>query len=99
MGIVEDIERRRQVDVAAIERELTELWQVAAEAKEGDATAAVMRVCLLNLLVLITDEAHFGAVSEVVAKVTESAPCRAIIMHANPAGGGNSRLDCVTLPP
>ncbi|MCS7080253.1 MAG: glucose-6-phosphate dehydrogenase assembly protein OpcA [Chloracidobacterium sp.] len=86
MGIVEDIERRRQVDVAAIERELTELWQVAAEAKEGDATAAVMRVCLLNLLVLITDEAHFGAVSEVVAKVTESAPCRAIIMHANPAG-------------
>ncbi len=83
MGIVEDIERRRPVDVAAIERELTELWKAAAEAKDGAAADAVMRVCLLNLLVFITDEAHFGEVSEVVAKVTESAPCRAIIMHAD----------------
>lgn len=83
MGIVEDIERRRRVDVATIERELTELWKAAAEAKEGDADAAVLRVCLLNLLVFITDEARFGEVSEVVAKVTESAPCRAIIMHAD----------------
>ncbi|MGQ9897760.1 MAG: glucose-6-phosphate dehydrogenase assembly protein OpcA [Acidobacteriota bacterium] len=83
MGIVEDIERRRSVDVAAIERELTELWKAAAEAKESTATDAVLRVCLLNLLVFITDETRFSEVSEVVAKVTESAPCRAIIMYAN----------------
>ncbi|OYT70963.1 MAG: hypothetical protein CFK52_09625 [Chloracidobacterium sp. CP2_5A] len=85
MSIVEDIERRRQVDVAAIERELTELWKAAAEVKEGSADEAVMRVCLLNLLVFITDEARFGEVSEVVAKITESAPCRAIILYGNPA--------------
>lgn len=83
MGIVEDIERRRPVDVAAIERELTELWKAAAEAKDGAAAEAVVRVCLLNLLVFITAEDRFGEVSEVVAKVTESAPCRVIIMHAD----------------
>ncbi|MFQ3640536.1 MAG: glucose-6-phosphate dehydrogenase assembly protein OpcA [Chloracidobacterium sp.] len=83
MSIVEDIERRRQVDVTAIERELTELWKAAAAAKDGDTGDAVTRVCLLNLLVFITDEARFGEVSEVVAKVTESAPCRAIIMYGN----------------
>jgi|YNPMSStandDraft_1061717.scaffolds.fasta_scaffold03415_5 Glucose-6-P dehydrogenase subunit len=81
MGIVEDIERRRPVDIAAIERELTELWKLAAE--EGTTTDAVMRVCLLNLLVFTTEATRLGEVSEVVAKVTESAPCRAIIMHAD----------------
>ncbi len=89
MSIVEDIERRRQVDVAGIERELTELWKAAAEAKNGNADEAVLRVCLLNLLVFVTDEARFSEVSEVVAKVTESAPCRAIIMHGNPAAPAN----------
>ncbi len=84
MGIVEDIERRRQVDVAAIERELTELWKAAAH--EGDAGAAVLRVCLLNLLVFTTDESCIGEVSDIVAHITASAPCRAIIVHANPAG-------------
>jgi glucose-6-phosphate dehydrogenase assembly protein OpcA len=83
--IVEEIERRRQVDVPAIERELTELWKVAAQSDEGKN--AVMRVCLLNLLIFTSDPETTGELSSVVAKVTEQSPCRAIIMIGDKTPG------------
>ncbi len=78
-NVVEEIERRRQVNVPAIERELTELWKAAAESKQGN-DAAVTRVCLLNLLIYTSDPEGAAEISDVIAKVTEEAPCRAIVM-------------------
>lgn len=83
-NVVEEIERRRQVNVPAIERELTELWKAAAESKEGN-DAAVTRVCLLNLLIYNSDPEGAAEISDVIAKVTEEAPCRAIVMLGDKA--------------
>ncbi|MBX7219725.1 MAG: glucose-6-phosphate dehydrogenase assembly protein OpcA [Blastocatellia bacterium] len=81
-SIVEEIERRRPVDVVAIERELAELWKAAAKSGEGGG-GAVTRVCLLNLVIFTASEADAATLSDIVAVVTEHAPCRAMILIAD----------------
>lgn len=66
------------VDVAAVEAELTSLWQSAAE--PHDAEGAVMRACVLNLLVYVEDEESLATASGVIAEITRYHPCRAIVL-------------------
>lgn len=82
-SIIEEIERKRPVDVAKIERELAELWKAAASSKEGGGEA-VTRVCLLNLLIYTSDEDHASTLGATIATVTEHAPCRAMVLVGNP---------------
>lgn len=66
------------VDVAAVERELTGLWKSAAESPDGDG--AVMRACVLNLLVHAEDEKATERINNVISEVTDYHPCRAIVL-------------------
>lgn len=66
------------VDVAAIERQLHELWQLAAESHEGQIT----RACLFNLVAYCeTDDARTH-VTNVISELTSRDPCRAIVLLA-----------------
>jgi len=69
------------VDVAQIERQLAELWQLAAESD----TAAVTRACLFNLVAICDTEAARDRATETIRIVTSRHPCRAIVLLAQPA--------------
>lgn len=73
------IEQPRSVDVAAIEQTINALWRETASG--GDE--AVIRASILNLVV-VTDARDRAAVSEVVAELTVTHPCRAVVVLADP---------------
>lgn len=78
------------VDVAAIEKELTLLWQeVAVEQEAEDTTAAtpaenrpVMRACTLSLLAIASDDKAADQAAAAIAEFTSRHPCRAIVVIA-----------------
>lgn len=75
------------VDVAAIEKELTALWQEVAVEQDSEQTAgapnenqrAVMRACTLNLVVIAYDDPTADQAAEAIAEFTSRHPCRAIV--------------------
>ena len=69
----------KPIDVAAIERQLDELWAGMTEMSDQDQQA-VMRACVLNLVVYATDEASLGEISEVMARVSDDHPGRFIVI-------------------
>lgn len=71
------------IDVRAIERELTSLWQQASE----DEDSGIMRASTLNLLVFVTGEADAAELDDTLTEVTTSHPSRAILIVAD----GSSR--------
>jgi glucose-6-phosphate dehydrogenase assembly protein OpcA len=66
------------IDVAAIERELTSLWQQASE----DEDHGVIRSSILNLLVYAPKNADAALVNDMLAGITAAHPCRAVLMIA-----------------
>lgn len=95
------------VDVAAIERQLHELWQLAAESECGQIT----RACLFNLVAYCETDAARDHATEVISELTSRHPCRAIVLLAKPdelvselsaaitahchlAGGGRKQVCC-----
>lgn len=64
------------IDVGAIERELTALWQQASE----DEDQGVIRSSILNLLVYVPHTSEAAAVDEMLTDITASHPSRAILM-------------------
>ena len=68
------------IDVAAIERELTALWQHASEDQE---TGGVIRSSILNLLVYVPQDAEAAIVDDILTDLTASYPCRAVLMIAD----------------
>ncbi|MCG3157061.1 MAG: hypothetical protein DKINENOH_03692 [bacterium] len=78
------------VDVAAIEQELTLLWQEVAVEQEAEDTAAaapagdrpVMRACTLNLLAIAPDDKTAEQAAAAIAEFTSRHPCRAIVVIA-----------------
>ena len=68
------------IDVGAIERELTALWQ---HASEGEDTGGVIRSSILNLLVYVPESSEAAAVDDILADVTASDPCRAVLIVAD----------------
>lgn len=75
------------VDVAAIEKELTALWQEVAVDQDAEQTAdaqsenqrAVMRACTLNLVVIAYDDHTADRAVNAIAEFTSRHPCRAIV--------------------
>lgn len=84
------------VDARTIEHELAQLWHVAAES-ENAGGAAMMRACVLNLVVLTTGTTVDRATA-LIARLTAACPNRAIVaaMHATDASlatPASGRLD------
>lgn len=76
-----------QVDIAAIEDQLRELWKdMAGEGdKSGeDKTRPVARASVLNLVVYVESTEQAQSASEAIADLTVENPCRAIIVIAGP---------------
>ncbi|MDZ7269657.1 MAG: glucose-6-phosphate dehydrogenase assembly protein OpcA [candidate division KSB1 bacterium] len=78
------------VDVAAIEKELTLLWQEVAVEQEaaGAATAAaagrpVMRACTLNVMAIAPDDKTADQAAAAIAEFTSRHPCRALVVVAD----------------
>lgn len=95
------------VDVAGIERQLHELWQLASESDGGQIT----RASLFNLVAYTETDTGRDHASEVISELTSRHPCRAIVLLANAdepvdelsasitahchlAGGGGKQVCC-----
>jgi glucose-6-phosphate dehydrogenase assembly protein OpcA len=67
------------VDIRAIERELSALWQTAADQAEAGHTAPVTRTCLVNLVVVANDRAGAALATRTIERLTGIYPNRAIV--------------------
>ena len=68
-----------EINVRAIERELTSLWQQASEHEDG----GIMRASTLNLLVFVTSQAEAAMLDDTLTEVTAAHPSRAIMIIAD----------------
>ena len=69
------------VNVAEIQRQLHELWQLAAESEKDPAQRQITRACLLNFIVFCETDAEASHASEVISTLTSHHPCRAIVLR------------------
>lgn len=76
------------IDVGAIERELTSLWQQASE----DEDHGVIRSSILNLLVYTSNTSDADLVNDMLSGITAAHPCRAVLMLAD-ASASEARLE------
>jgi len=72
------------VDVAQIERQLHELWQLAAESEKDPSQRQITRACLFNFIVYCETDEETAHASEVISTLTSHHPCRAIVLLAKP---------------
>jgi glucose-6-phosphate dehydrogenase assembly protein OpcA len=68
-----------EVDIRRIEQELDELWRRAAEHEQG----AVMRAAAFTLIYAMRDLPDGGAASQMLVSLTESHPCRMLLLRLN----------------
>ena len=73
------------VDVAQIERQLHELWQMAAESEKDPAQRAITRASLFNFVAVCETDAARDHATETISTLTTRDPCRAIVLLAKPA--------------
>jgi glucose-6-phosphate dehydrogenase assembly protein OpcA len=71
------------VDVAAVERQLHELWQLAAESERDPSHRQVTRACLFNLVAVCETDADRDHATETISQLTVRHPCRAIVLLAD----------------
>jgi glucose-6-phosphate dehydrogenase assembly protein OpcA len=75
-------EVEKKVDVAAIERQLAELWR----AEKHDSERAVTRAALWNVVAHTWSASAHARVTEVLSRASAQVPQRTIVVEANPAG-------------
>jgi glucose-6-phosphate dehydrogenase assembly protein OpcA len=68
------------INVDAIERELTALWQQASQDEEH---GGVTRASMFNLLVYVPSRAEAAKLDEMLTDITAARPCRAILIVAD----------------
>jgi len=68
------------INVDAIERELTALWQQASQDEEH---GGVTRASMFNLLVYVSSGAEASRLDEMLTDITAARPCRAILIVAD----------------
>jgi glucose-6-phosphate dehydrogenase assembly protein OpcA len=78
-----------EVDVAGIERQLAELWQMAAGTETDAARRQITRASLFNLVTVCETEQDRDTATEVIRALTSRHPCRAIVVLADTAGGAS----------
>ncbi|HTS17948.1 MAG TPA: glucose-6-phosphate dehydrogenase assembly protein OpcA [Verrucomicrobiae bacterium] len=79
------------VDVAQIEGQLHELWQLAADSEKDPMQRQITRACLFNFIVLAESDTATAHASDVISTLTSHYPCRAIVLSAGP-GNASSEL-------
>ena len=79
------------VDVARIERQLHELWQLAsnssrqaAESEKDPSRRQITRASLFNLVAFCETDASRDHATETISALTSRHPCRAIVLLAQP---------------
>jgi glucose-6-phosphate dehydrogenase assembly protein OpcA len=72
------------VDIRLIERELSALWQSAADQAEAGHSAPVTRTCLVNLVVVANDRAGAALATRTIERLTGIYPNRAIVATVMP---------------
>jgi glucose-6-phosphate dehydrogenase assembly protein OpcA len=77
----------KEVDLVAIERELTQLWKTAAEPAAGDLSIPVVRACSLNLVVVTDKTEMLDAVGDMIGDVTLEHPARIFLISADRHAG------------
>lgn len=82
----------KEVDVVAIERELTRLWKDASEGAAEPHSAPVLRACALNFVVVTGHEEGVEALAAMVGDVTIEHPARIFLIVAN-RGSSTPKLD------
>lgn len=75
---------KTHIDVRAIERELNKLWRHAATGEGAEQRNTVTRTCVLNLIVLTSSARSAQRATEMIARLTERHPNRAIVISAAP---------------
>jgi glucose-6-phosphate dehydrogenase assembly protein OpcA len=83
------LDEPREVDIAAIERELTLLWKEAAEPTEAGG-APVVRACSLNLIVVVGNDSEVAPISDIVGDVSLEHPSRIFLVVADDRGAASS---------
>jgi glucose-6-phosphate dehydrogenase assembly protein OpcA len=68
------------INVDAIERELTALWQQASQDEEH---GGVTRASMFNLLVYVPSRTEASKLDEMLTEITAARPCRAILIVAD----------------
>jgi glucose-6-phosphate dehydrogenase assembly protein OpcA len=68
------------INVDAIERQLTALWQQASQDEEN---GGVTRASMFNLLVYVPSRAEASKLDEMLTVITAARPCRAILIVAD----------------
>ncbi|MDA2930977.1 glucose-6-phosphate dehydrogenase assembly protein OpcA, partial [Acidobacteria bacterium AH-259-O06] len=92
-------DRTPSVDVPTIEREWDELWKQMTEASPESDQQAVMRACVLNLIVYAAAEQSAEKVTQVMREVTTEHPGRVIVIlskadAAEPALNATVNVQC-----
>jgi glucose-6-phosphate dehydrogenase assembly protein OpcA len=75
----------KEVDITAIERELTQLWKQAAE--DSSEGAPVVRACSLNLIIFSEGTDRALGLEEIVSQVTVDHPSRIFMVSADRRAG------------
>jgi len=70
------------VDVAQIERQLQQLWQLAADSAKDESNRHITRACLFNLVAYCETEDARDHATVIISEVTSRHPCRAIVLLA-----------------
>lgn len=74
----------KEVSLNDIEKGLTILWQAAGKPRQGEEEPPVSRACVFNLVICVTNDDQLTTVTEVIASITYSYPCRAIVLVSKP---------------
>ena len=74
------------VDVMEIERQLHELWQLAAASHNDPAERQITRACLFNFVVFCETDREVDHATKTISQLTSRHPCRAIVLLAEPDG-------------
>jgi glucose-6-phosphate dehydrogenase assembly protein OpcA len=74
----------KEVSLGNIEKGLTALWQAAGKPRPGEEEPPVSRACVFNLVICVEGDQQLADVTQIIASITWSYPCRAIVLVRKP---------------
>ena len=77
------LDRPRDVDVEAIERELTQIWELSAATGDSENSSPIVRACAMNLIVVTEVESGLDELANSVGDLTVEHPNRSFIVCAD----------------
>jgi glucose-6-phosphate dehydrogenase assembly protein OpcA len=84
------LEKPQKVDIAAIERDLTQLWKAASTPTAEESVPPVIRACTLNFIVVMQGAGDLDATAELAGNVTIEHPSRLFLVALGDPSGGSS---------